>query len=446
MPWLWWCLLPLGVFLSTENCRASISDNGQGQTVQDEDIANVKLWALLVAGSSGWDNYRHQADVCHAYQVLHNHGIPDERIVVMMYDDIAHNEQNPTPGVVVNHVNGSNVYLGVPIDYSGQEVTPENFLSVLQGKQVSNGSGKVIASGPKDHVFVFFSDHGGPGILCFPEANLMATQLSGAIKAMAAENKFRKMVLYIEACESGSIFDGLLPDDINVYATTAANPNESSYACYYDELRNTYLGDFYSVNWMEDSDHENLHRETLLRQFKIVKDETNTSHVTEYGDMQMGHMKLSAFQGRKQTAPIFLPSAPLDLVDSRDVPVAIVRRTLEKTTDQVLRLFLKHKLDDMMRRRSFLSNEVADITHVLANGDAERTAYLLNSKLPLRNRACYESVVKYFDFKCFKLSANPYALGHLRPFVNLCEENFRPSDIRAAMDLVCTHGNVIGIV
>ena len=46
-------------------------------------------WAVLVAGSSGWDNYRHQADVCHAYQILHKNGIPDSNIVVMMYDDIA---------------------------------------------------------------------------------------------------------------------------------------------------------------------------------------------------------------------------------------------------------------------------------------------------------------------------------------------------------------------
>lgn len=39
-----------------------------------------------------------------------------------------------------------------------------------------------------------------------------------------------------------------------MYATTAANSHESSYACYYDEKRDTYLGDWYSVNWMEDSD------------------------------------------------------------------------------------------------------------------------------------------------------------------------------------------------
>ena len=26
-------------------------------------------WAVLVAGSNSWGNYRHQADVCHSYQV-----------------------------------------------------------------------------------------------------------------------------------------------------------------------------------------------------------------------------------------------------------------------------------------------------------------------------------------------------------------------------------------
>lgn len=34
-----------------------------------------------------------QADVCHAYQVVHQNGVPDEQIVVMMYDDIANNKE-----------------------------------------------------------------------------------------------------------------------------------------------------------------------------------------------------------------------------------------------------------------------------------------------------------------------------------------------------------------
>lgn len=34
-----------------------------------------------------------QADACHAYQIVHKNGIPDEQIVVMMYDDLAENEK-----------------------------------------------------------------------------------------------------------------------------------------------------------------------------------------------------------------------------------------------------------------------------------------------------------------------------------------------------------------
>jgi hypothetical protein len=66
-------------------------------------------------------------------------------------------------------------------------------------------------------------------------------------------------LFYLEACESGSIFEGLLPNDIGIYATTASNAEESSWGTYcpgeypspppeYD----TCLGDLYSIAWMED--------------------------------------------------------------------------------------------------------------------------------------------------------------------------------------------------
>ena len=71
-------------------------------------------WAVLAAGSSGWENYRHQADLCHAYQVLHAHGVPEDNIIVMMYDDIADNDKNPFKGKIFNSPNGSDVYQGVP--------------------------------------------------------------------------------------------------------------------------------------------------------------------------------------------------------------------------------------------------------------------------------------------------------------------------------------------
>lgn len=39
-------------------------------------------------------------------------------------------------------------------------------------------------------------------------------------------------MLYVEACESGSMFEGLLTDDLDIYVTTAANSYESSWGTY----------------------------------------------------------------------------------------------------------------------------------------------------------------------------------------------------------------------
>ena len=110
---------------------------------------------------------------------------------------------------------------------------------------------------------------------------------------MYAAKKYNKMVFYVEACESGSMFkvrvpnrkwitvylQGLLPKDVNVFATTASNATTSSYACYFDKQRKTFLGDVYSIKWLEDSDKENIEKETLEEQYRIVKRETNTSMV-----------------------------------------------------------------------------------------------------------------------------------------------------------------------
>ena len=79
-------------------------------------------------------DYRHQADVCHAYQVVHAHGVPDENIIVMMYDDIADNKDNPAKGTIINRPGGPDVYKGVPKDYTKEDVTADKFLEILQGK------------------------------------------------------------------------------------------------------------------------------------------------------------------------------------------------------------------------------------------------------------------------------------------------------------------------
>merc|ERR1719516_176344 len=165
------------VLLGTQALAFSIADIPE--TPEDGE-----LWVVLVAGSNGWMNYRHQADICHAYQIVHAHGVPDDHIVVMMYDDIAFNPRNPTPGKIINHPNGTDVYKGVPKDYTCNNVRPEIFLQILRGEEINTGSGKTLKSGPNDNVFVYFADHGAKGLVGFGEALLKATDLNKAIQDM----------------------------------------------------------------------------------------------------------------------------------------------------------------------------------------------------------------------------------------------------------------------
>ncbi|KAL5009302.1 hypothetical protein ScPMuIL_014883 [Solemya velum] len=410
--------------------------------------AGGKHWALIVAGSNTWDNYRHQADICHAYQILSQHGIPDERIVVMMYDDIAHNEQNPTPGKVINKPNGPDVYHNVLKDYTGEDVTPDTFLKVLQGDSEGvkgRGSGKVIKSGPKDHVFVNFADHGAPGILAFPSDELKADDLIMAIKSMHQKKQYKQMVFYVEACESGSMFDSILPKDINVFATTAANPMESSYACYYDNERETYLGDVYSVNWMEDSDKENLKVETLQKQFEIVRKETNTSHVMEYGMMSLGKLAVSEFQGdtSSEFSNSWTPNPNIDAVPSQDVRLNILNNRYMAATEDEKQAIMED-INALLKTKTAIELTVKDIAYKAAklsyySADSKSiTDKVINSRLPLTKLDCYFEIYQHLKSGCrtLDLPKNDYGLRNLYAFVNMCEMGFPAEHVKSSIDSI----------
>ena len=94
-------------------------------------VGNGAKWAVLVAGSNTYSNYRHQSDVFHAYQILIKNDFDPSHIITFAYDDIANNIKNPFKGKVFNKPTGKeagvDVYQGVKIDYCGKEVTPTVF-------------------------------------------------------------------------------------------------------------------------------------------------------------------------------------------------------------------------------------------------------------------------------------------------------------------------------
>jgi legumain len=296
-------------------------------------------WAVLVAGSNGFWNYRHQSDICHSYKILVDNGVHPDRIITLAYDDIANSSQNPFKGKVFNKPDpkglGVDVYAGCNIDYKGNQVTPETFLDVITGKDITYGSKKTLKSTSADNVFIYFSDHGATGLIAFPNGELYANDLINALTNMHAKKMYSKLVFYLEACESGSMFTKL-PKNIGIYATTAANASESSWATYCspDDKVNgksigSCLGDEYSVTFLEDTEASIGLKKTLSEQFVSVKQNTKKSHVQQFGDLTFAGDSLSQFEAdTKQVSTLetmdaeyieYLQRAKNSRVDSRDV-------------------------------------------------------------------------------------------------------------------------------
>ena len=231
-----------------------------------------------------------------------------DKIIFFACDDIAYHEDNPFPGEIFNEPTGDNVYDADTIDYSGDQVNAETFMAVMMGDKKAAGGGKVLRSGIEDNVFLFFVDHGAPGILAFPGPDekhpfsfFYADQLMDTLEYMYTHRMYKEMVIYVEACEAGSMFVDL-PDDMNIYAMTASDEEVSSWAIFCDEEAviegkdlGTCLGDLFSINWMTDTLMHKGKKRSLYDQYVFVRDETaeneeldrKGSPVCIYGDMDL---------------------------------------------------------------------------------------------------------------------------------------------------------------
>ena len=264
-------------------------------------------WAVLIAGSNTYDNYRHQSDVCHAYQTLRKNGIKADNIITFIYDDVAQNVDNPYPGQIFNHPStgkGTDVYANCKKSYTGKDVSSVNFLNVLRGNTTAMagiGSGEVLKSNSSDNVFIAYHDHGGFQILAMPDSSdyLYATDLNDTLNYMYENHMYQRLVLYIEACQSGSMFDGIISDKINTYVTTASGPQEDSWGWFCPgggaapqdpgsvvngKDLGSCLGDLYSIVWLQNTDANGTYQ-SLESQYNTVANQTFLSHVMQYGDL-----------------------------------------------------------------------------------------------------------------------------------------------------------------
>lgn len=68
-------------------------------------------------------------------------------------------------------------------------------MACLEGDSTATKGKKVLKATPNDNVFIFFSDHGSPGLIAFPNKYLYADQMLQTLKKITGS--FGKLVFYL---------------------------------------------------------------------------------------------------------------------------------------------------------------------------------------------------------------------------------------------------------
>ncbi|CAH1453724.1 unnamed protein product [Lactuca virosa] len=118
-------------------------------------------------------------------------GIPDERIILMLADDMACNSRNKYPAQVFNNENHRlNLYGdNVEVDYRGYEVTVENFLRVLTDSD-----------------------------------ELQSHDLADAVKQMK-EKAFKELLIMVDTCQAATLFSQLHSPDVLAIGSSMKGEN-----------------------------------------------------------------------------------------------------------------------------------------------------------------------------------------------------------------------------
>jgi glycosylphosphatidylinositol transamidase (GPIT) subunit GPI8 len=248
-----------GAFVHPQS-DASLADSSWAPTQ-----AKTEAWALVAALSSGWDNYRHQADALRQYWMLRAGGLDDDHIVLILADDLQDHPFNALAGQVRNEPDGEDLYAGAEIDYRLDMLSIDDVDRIVAG-EVGPTTPTVLSSTAGSNLYIYLAGHGGAeGIplgaqttgegLAGGDQTLAPEQLRALLCDLRAQDRVRRALVVIEACYSGvfgqALEHGCGPDVGSqplegVALLTAASAVEVSYAGAWDNEVPAWVNDAFS--------------------------------------------------------------------------------------------------------------------------------------------------------------------------------------------------------
>ncbi|XP_042517754.1 GPI-anchor transamidase isoform X2 [Macadamia integrifolia] len=196
------------------------------------------------------------ANTLSLYRTVKRLGIPDERIILMLADDMACNARNKYPAQVFNNENHRlNLYGdNVEVDYRGYEVTVGNFLRVLTGRhETAIPRSKRLLSDEGSHILLYMTGHGGDEFLKFQDSEeLQSHDLADVVKQMREKRRFKELLIMVDTCQAATLFSQL--HSPGVLAIGSSMKGENSYSHHLDSDVGVSVVDrftFYTLSFFE---------------------------------------------------------------------------------------------------------------------------------------------------------------------------------------------------
>ena len=153
-----------------------------------------QAYALIVAPSSGWENYRYQAGAYLIYKMLKDNGMDDDHIVLVSEDDIARNPNNPTPGRILPPEGDGNLYENVTVDYKPSELGFSELADILHSK-----------ISPNDNLFIYWAGEASPQGPKWLGETLPVSEVVDFLVELHSRRFYRKLFFVLETDYSGAV-------------------------------------------------------------------------------------------------------------------------------------------------------------------------------------------------------------------------------------------------
>ena len=213
----------------------------------NRNFPSGEFWAVIGAFSRDWTNYRHQADALTVYHYLKERGVPDDHIILLVYDDIPGDKKNVRTGEVYHTPGKEEVRKEASPDYTGDQVNKQTFIDLLTG--TGTGTDKpLLQSDENSTVLVYISSHGAPGgDLIFSDGSerVSPQEISSIIDKMAENKRFGRMLIVLESCFSGVTAATITTPGVVILSAAASD--ETSKAATYDSELSSWLSDEFTT-------------------------------------------------------------------------------------------------------------------------------------------------------------------------------------------------------